>query len=100
MAGEVFLITNQDALKPITVTDVVAIDTAEAPGVRRASKEWEIHRKNKQAKERSSSAAFPTVLKPESLKLKFGKAQFDSWLSVFVQTPLSKKTLNLSYWNS
>lgn len=47
-----FLITNQDALKHITVTDVVAADTAKTPNVRRASKKWEIHRKNKQAKER------------------------------------------------
>ena len=33
-----FLITNQDALKHITVTDVVAIGTAKTPNVRRASK--------------------------------------------------------------
>lgn len=34
-----FLITNQDALKHITVTDaVVVVDTAKPPNVRRASK--------------------------------------------------------------
>lgn len=43
------LITNQDAPKYITVTDVVAIDTAKMPNVRRASKKQEIHRKNKHA---------------------------------------------------
>ena len=51
-----FLIINQDALKHITVTDVVATDTAKTPNVRRASQKREIHRKNKQAKERDLPA--------------------------------------------
>lgn len=47
-----FLITNKDALEHITVIDVAAIDTAKTPNVRRASKKGEIHRKNKQTRER------------------------------------------------
>lgn len=67
----------------MTVIDVVAIDTAKTPNVRRASKKWESHRKNKQARERDLPALL-SLLKLESLKLKFGIVQFDSWLPVFV----------------
>lgn len=75
-----FLITKQDALKHITMTDVVAIDTAKTLNGRRASEEREraTGKINKRKRERSSSAAFATALKLESLKLKFGRAQLDS----------------------